>query len=362
MNGAPFRIGLLGFGTVGGAVARRLAGPDGIPGLVLTHVCDRRAAGKRAAWHADGRPAAGIVWTSDISDLLTSDVDAVVEAIGGLEPADEWLRAALRAGKSVVTANKQVMAHEGPSLARLAARQGRQLRYEAAVGGAMPIIALLSALDGDRVRGIEAILNGTTNAVLSRIDETGCSFAAALAEARVRGWAEADAALDVDGIDARAKLALLCAAAFRVRVRPEEIDVRTSRHVHARAFEEARRAGATIRQLACAAYCGASRTLTAWVAPAVVPRESVLGRTRGPRNAAVVRGEFAGEIEVTGVGAGGDATAVAIPSDLLAIARDRAAVVPAPALERPARIAGISRQTMDHLFERSRIALCTEAV
>ena len=360
MGTAPLRIGLLGFGTVGGAIARRLAGADPIPGLVLTHIFDRRAAEKRAALQPR-HDSSNIVWTSEITEVLDAAVDVVVEAIGGIEPAVGWIRAGLVAGKSVVTANKQAIARDGPSLAALAARQGRQLRYEAAVGGAMPILAALSALDGDRVLAIEAILNGTTNAVLSSMDETGCRFDAALAEARARGWAEADAALDVDGFDARAKLAVLCASAFRLRVQPDEIEARSSRHVDTGALDRARRAGATIRQLACAAFDRRSRTLTAWIGPAAVSRESVLGRATGPRNAAILRAEFAGDIELTGVGAGGDATAAAIAGDLLAIARDRAALVPAPTLERPARITGAPVDLFHDSIERSGFALCAEA-
>jgi homoserine dehydrogenase len=261
-----------------------------------------------------------------------------------------------------VSANKQIVARDGPPLARLAARQGRQFRYEAAVGGAMPILAALDALGGDRVHAVDAVLNGTTNAVLSRMDEEGCSFESALAEARARGWAESDATLDVDGGDARAKLAVLCAAAFHLHVRPHEIEARSSRNVDVSALAGARRRGGTIRQLACAGYDRRSRTLTAWVAPAIVPRDSVLGRITGPRNAAIVRGEFAGDIELTGLGAGGDATAVAIIGDLLAIARDRAAPVAAPLLERPAAIAGIPRHGNGQRIERSRFALCAEAV
>jgi len=161
------RVGLLGFGTVGSAVARRLAS-HAVPGLDLTHIFDRRAHQKRNRLPSGpGR----ILWTARVDDVLTSDV--VVEAIGGIEPAAQWIRAALLAGKSVVTANKQLVARHGPALRTLAARQGRQLRFEAAVGGAMPIVRAVEGLAGDRLTRIVAVLNGTTNAVLSRMEDVG---------------------------------------------------------------------------------------------------------------------------------------------------------------------------------------------
>jgi homoserine dehydrogenase len=346
MSTAPCRIGLLGFGTVGSAVARRLNGHNPIAGLELTHIFDRRAAQKRdenAENPSNPANPQDIVWTDRLSDVLTSTCDVIVEAVGGVDPASGWIRSALLAGKSVVTSNKQVVAEHGPSLLTLASRQGRQLRFEAAVGGAMPIVRVVAGgLAGDRLRRIVAILNGTTNAVLSRIEATGCPIEEALAEARARGWAEADAALDIDGIDARAKLAILCTLAFGLRVQPGEIDARSAAQLSPEDFDRARRRGGTIRQLACADYDNGSGTLIAWVAPAFVKHGSVFAQTNGPGNAAIISGEFAGEIQLAGAGAGGDATAVAVLSDVIAIARDRAAIVPPPVLSRPLRICGAS--------------------
>jgi homoserine dehydrogenase len=334
------RIAILGFGTVGSAVARRLTRND-IPGILLTHICDRRSELKRTLW-PETPGASRLVWTTRFDDVLTSDVDVIVEAVGGVDPAAEWIRAALAVGKSVVTANKQVIALHGPSLLRFAERQGRQLRFEAAVGGAMPIVrAIGDGLTGDRITRIVAILNGTTNAVLSRMEETGCSFEAALADARSRGYAEADPGVDLDGIDAGAKLAILCAQAFGLRVAPDRIATRSSRLITPAHIDAARRDGGAIRQLAYAEYDRARSALTAWVAPALVPRRSLFARTTGPRNAAVISGAFAGDIEISGAGAGGEATAVAILSDILTIARDRAAIVPAPVLSIPRTIIGL---------------------
>jgi homoserine dehydrogenase len=331
------RVALLGFGTVGSAVARRLlTGEDSSPpGLSLTHIFDRRAEQKSV--HSDGARRFGAapapLWTSRIEDVLRSRADVVVEAIGGVEPAAEWIRAALSAGKSVVTANKQVVARYGAALWRFAARQGRQIRFEAAVGGAMPIVrAVADGLAGDRLTRMTAILNGTTNAVLSRMDAAGCTLEEALADARAKGFAEADPCADLDGSDARAKLAILCALAFRVRVDPSSIAARSSRNVTPAAVADARRRGCTIRQIAFAGFDYERRVLTAGVAPVRVRRDSIFGRATGPQNAAVIRGEHSGEVGIFGTGAGGDATAVAILSDLAAIARDRAAIVPPPAL------------------------------
>jgi homoserine dehydrogenase len=327
---------LLGFGTVGSAFARRLTTSDNglSPNIRLTHIFDRRAAEKQAAC-----PNARVTWTSSIDDVLHSGADIVVEAIGGVEPASEWIRAALLAGKSVVTANKQVIAREGAALLKLASRQGRQLRFEAAVGGAMPIVrAIGEGLAGDRIVRLVAILNGTTNAVLSQMEESGCTLADALTEARARGYAEADPSADLDGHDARAKLAILCGLAFGLRVDPLQIEARSSSAIGAADFARARQRRATIRQIAYADYDSAARALTAWVAPIEVDAASIFARTKGPQNAALITGAHSGEIGIFGAGAGGDATAVAVLGDIRAIARDKAAIVPPPILNSEFRI------------------------
>ena len=341
------RVALLGFGTVGSAVAARLAGPDPVDGLELIHILDRRAFAKRDRLAGSRTALRGnITWTTKIADILASNADIVVEAIGGIEPAAEWIRAALVAGKSVVTANKQVIAHHGLSLLQLAERQGRQLRFEAAVGGSMPIVRAVSdGLAGDRLTRIVAILNGTSNAVLSRMEATECTMPHAVAEARACGYAEADPSADLDGIDARAKLSILCALGFRLRVDPARIETRSIAQLQPADVQQVRRRGGAIRQLAFAEYDRRRSALTAWVAPAIVPRSSIFARTCGPQNAAVITGEHAGDIGVFGAGAGGAATAVAAIGDLLAIARDRAAIVPAPVLLAPSIIRGLDRGT-----------------
>ena len=327
---ARCRIVLLGFGTVGSAVARRLttSDPNASPRLELTHVFDRRAGDKRPSLHTNTA-----VWTSSIDAVLQSDADVVIETIGGIEPAASWIRAALLAGKSVVSANKQVIARHGPALLTLAARQGRQLRFEAAVGGAMPIVrAVGEGLAGDQIRRVVAILNGTTNAVLSEMEATGCELEAAVRHARQCGYAEADPSADLDGDDARAKLAILCGLAFGLRVDPRNIAGRSVRSVTAADLAAARRRGGAIRQIAFADYDRTAAALTAWVAPVEVDGTSIFAAAKGPQNAALITGVHSGEIGMFGAGAGGEATAVAVLGDVSAIARDKAAVVAAPTL------------------------------
>ena len=334
------RVGILGFGTVGSALARRLTGPASIPSLELSHICDRRARDKRVR---QPRPIADLTWTDRFDDLLAADVDVIVEVVSGAEPAVDYVRGALLAGKSVVTANKHVVAHQGPALLGLAERQGRQFRFEAAVGGAMPIVrALGDGLAGEQVTRINAVLSGTTNAVLSRMDADLCAIDDAVADACARGYADADPSADLDGIDAAAKLCILCMIGFGLRVLPAHIDTRTSARLQPEDFRKARLRGGTIRQIARAEYDRDRSTLVAWVAPTFVRGESVFARATGPENAAVITGRFAGDITLTGAGTGGDATAVAAIGDVIAIARDRAAIVPAPVLAEPQTITGLT--------------------
>ncbi len=337
------RVGILGFGTVGAAVARRLTGRDPLPQLRLTHIADRRARDQRTR---QPEPLSALTWTDRFDDLLASDVDIIVETVSRGEPAADYVRAALLAGKSVVTASKQVIAHQGQALLVLAERQGRQVRFEAAVGGAMPIVRLLAdGMTGDRVLRIDAILNATSNAVLSRMEALGCSMDEAIAEACAGGYADVDPAVDLDGIDAAAKLAVLCGLGFHVRINPEAIDTSSTTRISLDDLRVARQRGGTIRQIAHASYDRQRSMLTAWVAPTFVDETSVFARTTGPFNAAVIRCEYGGDITIMGQGAGGDAATVAIVSDLVAIARDRAAIVPAPVLVEPQDIKGLSEPT-----------------
>jgi homoserine dehydrogenase len=324
-------------------VAERLTAPDPVPHLRLTHICDRRARDKRSR---QPDALANLTWTDRFDDLLSADVDIVIDTVSTGEPAGDYIRAALLSGKSVVTANRQVMARQGLPLLTLAERQGRQLRFEAAVGGAMPIVrALGDGLGGDRVIAIDAVLNSTSNQVLSLMEATGGSLDEGIAEACARGFADADPSIDLDGIDAAAKLAILCALGFGVHVMPDAIESRSTAGLRPEDFKKARLRGGTIRQIAHASYDPARLALTAWVAPTFVAADSVFARTEGPQNAAVIACEHGGILTMTGCGAGASVIAAAMIGDLRAIARDRAAIVPAPVLVVPRATIGLSAQT-----------------
>jgi len=325
-SGRPLRIALFGFGTVASSVARILV--ESKPqGLELTHVYSRSLARRRVDW-----VPSSVTWTDDADALLASgDVDVVVELAGGLEPAGGWVRRALDAGKSVVTANKKLIAYRGAELERLAAAKGGLLKYGAAVAGGIPVIpGLEQGLAGDRIERIEGILNGTCNFILSKM-EAGAEYAAVLAEAQAKGYAEADPTEDVGGFDARAKLAILMRLALRVEVDPEEIVPRPITAITAVDFSYARDLGCTIRQVARAEQ--AFGQVAATVGPMLIDLRSPLAWSRGTENMVILTGRYGGDVVFSGHGAGGHPTAVAVVSDLLALAhgsrRVELAVAPA---------------------------------
>ena len=310
----PLRIALFGFGTVGSSVARILSEskPDV---LKLTHIFNRGVARKRVEWIPSE-----VVWTEDAETVLNSDADVIVELVGGLDPAGSWVRRAIEAGKSVITANKKLIAFHGVELERLAAEKGGHLKYGAAVAGGIPVIpGLEQGLAGDRIERIEGILNGTCNFILSKMDE-GADYAAVLADAQAKGYAEADPTEDVGGFDARAKLAILMRLALRVVVDPEEIRPQAITPVSAVDFSYARDLGCTIRQIARAHRANGS--VAATVAPMLVDLRSPLAWSRGTENMVVFTGHYGGDVVFSGHGAGGHPTAVAVVSDLLALAHD----------------------------------------
>jgi homoserine dehydrogenase len=310
------RIGLIGFGNVGQAVARRLTdGRD--PRLRLVRVCARTGGRTRPDWLPRS-----VGWSDRFDSLLAHDIDLVVELVGGVEQARRWAQLALLAGKAVVTANKQLVAEHGPEILSLAARQRCAFRYEGAVAGGVPIIrAVQDGLAGDRLFRVTGILNGTCNYILSRMEHGGVSFADALAEAAARGFAEADPAADIEGLDARAKLSILCGVGFGVRVRPADIPCASIAGVTADDLAHARASGCTIRQVASAER-DAERPgrVKASVGPTRVSLDGPLARAHGCENVVIVAGELGGETVFAGQGAGGNATAVAVVSDALAIA------------------------------------------
>ncbi|HTW79893.1 MAG TPA: homoserine dehydrogenase [Terracidiphilus sp.] len=308
----PLRIAIFGFGTVGSSVARILV--ESKPrGLALTHVFNRNVTRKRVDW-----VPAGVVWSEDADAVLASDADVIVELAGGLDPAGSWVRKALASGKSVVTANKKLIAFHGIDLERLAQEKGGHLKYGAAVAGGIPVIpGLEQGLAGDRIERIQGILNGTCNFILSKM-ESGAEYAPVLTEAQAKGYAEADPTEDVGGFDARAKLAILMRLALRVQIDPEEIVPRPITEVSAVDFSYARDLGCTIRQIARAEQTDGR--LAATVGPMMVALRSPLAWSQGTENMVIASGRYGGDVVFSGHGAGGHPTAVAVVSDLLALA------------------------------------------
>jgi homoserine dehydrogenase len=315
-NGGSMNVAILGFGTVGSSVARILSERGG-EDIRLTHIFNRQIARKRV-----GLLPPAIRWTEDINDVLSSDTHIIVELIGGLEPAGEWIRKALQSGKSVVTANKQLIARHGTELVRLARENNQHIAFGASVAGGVPVISgLQEGLAGDELIELCGILNGTCNYILTRIESARVSFAEALQEAQKLGFAEADPTDDVDGLDARAKLAILARTGLRISADLESISARTISVIEPVDFEYAKLLDCTIRQLSRARKT--SKKLFATVGPSLVHASSPLARVEGARNLVMSTGKFGGETVFAGHGAGGHPTAVAVVSDLIAIARSR---------------------------------------
>jgi len=316
------KVALLGFGTVGSSVAKVLA-ESKFAGIELTHVYNRNVERKRTSTAAKFVPKSA-VWTEDINAVLNCDVDVVIELMGGLDPAERWLRKAIVSGKSVVTANKQLMAYKGASVARLAAQHGVQLVYNAAVAGGVPVIPGLSqGLNGDTVTRISGIVNGTCNYILTRM-ETGADYATVLADAQALGYAESDPSADVDGYDARAKLCILSRIALHAELDPDAVTTQSIATVEAIDFAYAKELNCTIRQVAIAQLEGSM--VHARVAPMLVPRSEPMAWSHGTQNMVVASGRFGGDVVFSGHGAGGEPTAVAVVSDLLAVAQRSHAV------------------------------------
>ena len=309
-------VALLGFGTVGSSVARILCERSNTH-LRLTHVVNRNVARKKVDW----LPAT-VQWTENIDDVLSSDVEIVVEVMGGLQPAEDWIRRALGAGKSVVTANKQLIARCGPELISLARQMKQQIQFGASVAGGVPVISgLQEGLAGDELFKICGILNGTCNYILSQIEANGIPFATALRDAQKLGFAEADPTEDIDGFDARAKLAILARVGLHCNVKVDSIVARSISPIDSVDFEYAKLLGCTIRQISWTEL--KEGQLLAAVQPALVGLSSPLARVEGSQNLVVATGKYGGETVFGGHGAGGHPTAVAVVSDILAIASSK---------------------------------------
>jgi homoserine dehydrogenase len=317
------RIGLLGFGTVGSSFAEVLAAhPDA--GVEIAYVFNRGVERKRTSEPARFVPATA-KWTENVEDVLTAaDVDVVVELIGGLDPAEGWLRTALSAGKHVVTANKQLIAYKGAELFELAASKGVQLLYNAAVAGGVPVIpGIVQGLSGDQITRISGIVNGTCNFILSSM-ETGAEYGDVLKKAQAAGYAEANPSADVDGFDARAKLCVLARLALHAEIDPEQVPAQTISTISAVDFAYAKELGCTVRQVAQASLTDSG--VSARVGPMLVPMTSPIAFSHGTQNMVVTSGRFGGDVVFSGHGAGGHPTAVAVMSDVRCIAEGSAQV------------------------------------
>jgi homoserine dehydrogenase len=352
----PLKVALLGCGTVGSQVLRLVAEQaDDLTARIGRPVEVAGVAVRRPAHHPDV-PAE--LLTTDAHALVTrEDVDLVVEVIGGIEPARTLLLAAIAAGKSVVSANKALLADDGVGLHAAAAEAGVDLYYEAAVAGAIPLLRpLRESLAGDQIRRVVGIVNGTTNYILSRMAETGAGFAEALAEATDLGYAEADPTADVDGFDAAAKAAILASLAFHSPVTAADVHREGISAVTATDVASAAEIGCTVKLLAICERVGngTADTVAVRVHPAMIPTTHPLAAVGGAFNAVFVEAEAAGQLMFYGQGAGGEPTASAVLGDLVAVARNRLAGASG---QGPTGYANLTVRPMDETPTRYHVSL-----
>lgn len=318
------RVGIVGYGTVGRATAEILAGHaeeirkrTGGVAVTVTRIC-------RKTPRASETGCNGVPVVKDWREVVSApDVDIVVEAIGGTETAYDVVRASLENGKAVVTANKALIARHGGKLFALARQKNLPIGIEASVAGGVPVIRALSeALAADRIHAVYGIVNGTCNYILTQMEQHGIEFAQALRQAQSAGYAEADPSLDIDGLDARDKIAILARVAFGCTINAAEIPVSGIRHITATDFHYAHRLNSTIRLVASAERTAEGIHIA--VQPWLEPRDSMLSKVDGANNAIFIAGEKVGTQMLYGRGAGGGATGTAVLSDVIEIAKQMA--------------------------------------
>jgi homoserine dehydrogenase len=317
MTTKPLGVGLLGLGTVGSAVARAFADRskrvDAAAGRTV------RLLGAAVRDPKKARDAGDVKITGDPFEILDDpEIGVVIEVIGGHQPAFDLLLAAFERGKHVVTANKEVIAKEWDALHEAARLGHRELRFEAAVGGAVPVVRGVMELGAIRPRVLCGLLNGTTTYICSRL-ESGVSFGDALKEAQAKGYAEPDPTNDVDGFDAAYKLSILVSLLEGRHFRPDQVRRTSLSSTTAAAAAAAAARGARIRYLAVADF--GDKATKCRVGPEEVPADSLEGRATGPTNVITLESDMADRLVWSGPGAGGDATASAILADVIAIAR-----------------------------------------
>jgi len=330
------RVALLGCGNVGSALAEiLLTRQDDIAARTGIHLELVAIAVADPSRPRSALIPGALICTGAAELVARPDVDVVVEVIGGLHPAHELIGAALRAGKPVVTANKALLAVSGAELADVASASGVDLLYEAAVGGAIPVIRpLRESLAGEQIVRVMGIVNGTTNFILTRMEEDGCSYEVALAEAQDLGLAERDPSADVGGHDAAAKAAILAALAFGSDVVDADVHREGITALSSADVAYANHLGYAVKLLAVAELIDGGPEISVRVHPAMVPRAHPLASVRGAFNAVFVEGAVSGELMLYGRGAGGGPTASAMLGDLVDASRNLRAGAPAPAPKR----------------------------
>ncbi|CAM3747189.1 homoserine dehydrogenase [Mycobacterium frederiksbergense] len=326
MSEKAIGVAVLGLGNVGTEVVRIIEESAADLEARIGAPLELRGVGVRRVAKDRGVPVGML--TDDIEALVSrDDVDIVVELMGPVEPARKAIMAALEQGKSVVTANKALMAQSTGELAQAAEKARVDLYFEAAVAGAIPVIRpLTQSLAGDTVLRVAGIVNGTTNYILSAMNDTGASYEDALADASALGYAEADPTADVEGYDAAAKAAILASIAFHTRVTADDVYREGITKVSAADFESARALGCNIKLLAICERLTSGKgkqRVSARVYPALVPLDHPLASVNGAFNAVVVEAEAAGRLMFYGQGAGGAPTASAVMGDLVMAARNR---------------------------------------
>ena len=318
-------MALLGCGTVGSEVYRLLTQQSDDLAVRIGARLEVAGVAVRRPGRARSVAVDPALLTADSMDLVTRpDVDIVIEVIGGIEPVRSVLLAAMKSGKSVVSANKALLAEDGATLHEAARENGTDLYYEAAVAGAIPLLRpLRESLAGDEVHRVLGIVNGTTNYILDRMDTSGAGFADALEEAQALGYAEPDPTADIEGFDAAAKAAILAGLAFHTGVTAADVYREGITGVTAADIASARELGHVVKMLAICERRDGGVSVRAH--PAMIPRSHPLAGVREAYNAVFVEAEAAGRLMFYGAGAGGVPTASAVLGDVVAVARNQIA-------------------------------------